>query len=74
VRLWTFAAEKGTAYAQFNLAQLYMSGTGVRRDLEKAHSLFALAGKSLDVSKQMSFLASLMAAGGAVKTQAENVE
>ncbi len=58
VRLWTWAAEKGNASAQFNLAGLYASGTGVKRDLRKAYSLFTLAGKTLDVSKQLNEISS----------------
>jgi len=37
-----------------------MTGTGVPRDLVKAYSLFTLAGKTLDVSKQLSELSSRM--------------
>jgi TPR repeat protein len=58
VKLWTWAAEKGNAYAQFNLAGLYASGTAVRCDLQKAYSLFSLAGKTLDVSKQLNQISS----------------
>jgi hypothetical protein len=47
------AVEKGNAYAQFSLAGLYASGTGVQRDLQKAYSLFTLAGSMLDVRKQV---------------------
>lgn len=32
IRLWTWAADKGDAYAQYNLAQIYLSGTGVSPD------------------------------------------
>jgi TPR repeat protein len=60
VKLWSWAAEQGNAYAQFNLAGLYMTGTGVQRDLVKANSLYTLAGKTLDVSKQLSELSSKM--------------
>ncbi len=56
VKLWSWAAEQGNAYAQFNLAGLYMTGTGVQRDLGKADTLYTLAGKTLDVSKQLSEL------------------
>ena len=59
-KLWTWAAERGNAYAQFDLAGLHMTGTGVPRDLVKAYSLFTLAGKTLDVSKQLSELSSRM--------------
>ena len=58
VRLWTWAAEKGNAYAQFNLAGLYALGTGVKRDLPNAYSLFTLARKTLDVSKQLNEISS----------------
>jgi len=50
----------GNAYAQFDLAGLYMTGTGVQRDLVKAYSLFTLAGKTVDVSKHLSELSSKM--------------
>jgi hypothetical protein len=52
VKWLTMAAEKGNAYAQLSLAGLYASGTGVQRDLQKAYSLFTLAG-SFEVSKQL---------------------
>jgi len=55
------AAEKGNTYAQFNLAGLYASGTGVKRDLRKAYSLFALAGKRLDVTQQLKEVSSQLA-------------
>lgn len=35
------------------LAGLFVSGTGVGRDLRKAYSLFVLAGKTIDVSGQL---------------------
>jgi TPR repeat protein len=58
VKWLTMAAEKGNAYARFNLAGLYASGTGVQRDLQKAYSLFTLAGKTLDVGKQLTEISS----------------
>lgn len=58
VKLLTLAADKGDARAQFDLAALHASGTGVKRDLHKAYSLFTLAGKTLDVSKQLSEISS----------------
>jgi TPR repeat protein len=58
VKWLTMAAEKGNAYAQLSLARLYSSGTGVQRNLQKAHSLFNLAGKTLDVSKQLTEISS----------------
>jgi len=48
------AVEKGNAYAQFSPAGFYASGTGVQRDLQKAYSLFTLAGSMFDVRKQLS--------------------
>lgn len=58
MKFLTLAADKGNAYAQFNLAGLYASGTGVKRDLRKAYSLFILAGRPLDVSKQLNEISS----------------
>jgi len=69
VKLWTWAADRGDAYAQFDLAQLYVTGTGVNRDLVKAYSLFTSAGKTLDVSKQLSKLSSAMSQDGLAKVQ-----
>jgi TPR repeat protein len=60
LKLWTWAADRGDPYAQFDLAEMYLTGTGVNRDLPKAYSLFTLAGKKLDVSKQLSELTSKM--------------
>jgi TPR repeat protein len=60
VKLWTWAAERGDAYAQFDLAEMYLTGAGVRRDLAKAYSLFALAGKTMDVSQQLNEVSSKM--------------
>jgi TPR repeat protein len=65
VKLWASAAEKGNSYAQFNLAEMYMAGWGVPRDFAKAYSLFTLAGKTLDVSKQLRELSSKMNQGEA---------
>ncbi|HJY87175.1 MAG TPA: hypothetical protein VKE24_10095 [Candidatus Acidoferrales bacterium] len=53
MKFLTLAADKGNAQAQFNLAGLYASGAGVKRDLRKAYSLFVLAGKTLDVSEEL---------------------
>lgn len=53
VRSWTWTAEKGNASAQFNLTGLYASGKSVKRDLQKAYSLYSLAGKTLNVSEQL---------------------
>jgi hypothetical protein len=39
---------------------VFVSGVGVHRDLDKAYSLFTSAGKTLDVSKQLSELSSKM--------------
>jgi TPR repeat protein len=69
VKLWTWAAEKGNAYAQFDLAGLYLTGTGVGRDLVKAYSLFTLAGKTLDVSKQLNEVSLKMSQDDLAKVQ-----
>jgi hypothetical protein len=42
---------------------MYMAGWGVPRDFAKAYSLFTLAGKTLDVSKQLRELSSKMNQG-----------
>jgi len=63
------AADRGDAYAQFNLAGMYMAGVSVHRDLGKAHSLFTSAGKTLDVSKQLSELSLKMNADELAKLQ-----
>jgi TPR repeat protein len=60
IKLWSWAADRGDAYAQFNLAGMYMAGVSVHRDLGKACSLFTSAAKTLDVSKQLSELSSKM--------------
>jgi len=60
IKLWTVAADRGNAYAQFYLAKMYMYGIGVPRDLDKTHALFNLAGKTLDVTKEMKELSSKM--------------
>jgi TPR repeat protein len=67
-KLWNWAAEKGDSEAQFNLAEMYMTGSGVQRDLGKAYSLFTLAGKKLDVSKQLNELSSQMIQGEMAST------
>jgi len=46
-----------------------VTGTGVNRDLVKAHSLFTSAGKTLDVSKQLSKLSSEMSQDELAKVQ-----
>jgi TPR repeat protein len=48
---------------------MYLTGTGVPRDLAKAHSLFTLAGKKVDVSKQLSELSSKMSEDELAKVQ-----
>jgi TPR repeat protein len=48
---------------------MYSTGTGVSRDLVKAHSLLTLAGKTLDVSKQLSELSSKMTQDDLAKVQ-----
>src|SRR5260370_37502589 len=53
VKFLTLAAERGSGHAQRELAELYASGTGVQRDFQKAYSLYFLAGRTLDVSKQL---------------------
>jgi len=58
VRFLTLAADKGNAHAQFNLAVLYRSGAGAKRDLRKAYALFNLAGETLDVSNQLNEISS----------------
>jgi TPR repeat protein len=58
--MWTWAAERGNPDAQFNLAEIFMTGSGVQADLARAYSLFTLAGKTLDVSKQLGELSSKM--------------
>lgn len=57
MKFLTLAADEGNAYAQLDSAGLYVAGTGVKRDLRKAYSLFTLAGK-LDVSKQRNEISS----------------
>jgi len=52
VKWLTIAANNGNNDARFTLANLYASGTGVQRDLQRANSLFALAGRTPDTSKQ----------------------
>jgi hypothetical protein len=69
VKLWTWTAEQGNAHAQFDLAELYMTGAGVQRDLVKAHSLLTLAGKTLDVSKQLNEFAFEMSEDELAKVQ-----
>ena len=54
----SLAADRGSAYAQFYLAKIYMFGIGVPRDLSKAQALFNMAGKTLDVTKEMKELSS----------------
>src|SRR6266478_1611467 len=54
---------------QFNLAGMYMAGVSVHRDLGKAYSLFTSAGKTLDVSKQLSELSSKMNSDELAKLQ-----
>lgn len=43
VKEWKGPAEKGDADAQFNLAQAYRMGRGVRQDMAKAEELYGLA-------------------------------
>jgi TPR repeat protein len=74
VRLWSWAADKGNAFAQFNLAQLYAGGTGVPRDLGKARQLFALAGKKMDVSSELNALSLQEDVTEAFETQPQTVQ
>src|SRR5207245_4013321 len=67
IKLWTVAADQGNTYAQLFLADAYRTGTGVPRDLDKAHALFMLAGKTVDVTKQMKELSSQTDGTKAVK-------
>ena len=60
VKWFALAAEQGNPYAQFNLAELYASGSSVKRDLQRAFSLYSLAGKTLDVSEQLRQISSLL--------------
>jgi TPR repeat protein len=69
IKLWTWAADQGDAYAQFNLAEMYLAGRGVPRDLVKAQSLFTLAGKTLDVSKELNQVSSKMSETDLVETR-----
>jgi hypothetical protein len=72
--LWSWAADKGNAYAQFNLAQLYAAGIGVPRDLSKARELFVLAGKKMDVSRQLDALRSQEPVTEALETERDTVQ
>lgn len=65
VKFLTLAANQGNPYAQFNLARLYVAGTGVKRDPQKAYSLFTLAGKTLDVRKQLNEISAQLEREGA---------
>jgi TPR repeat protein len=69
VKLWSWAADRGSPYAQFNLAGMYKAGVGVDRDLVKAYSLFTSAGKTLDASKELTELSSKMSPDGLAKLQ-----
>jgi TPR repeat protein len=60
IRLWSWAAQQGEPYAQFDLAEMYMNGVGVSKDLKKSFSLFAQAAKRFDVSKQLKEVSSQM--------------
>jgi len=73
VRLWSWAADKGNAYAQFNLAQAYAAGKGVPKDLSRAREFFDLAGRKMDVSKQLDALSSQARVTEASQTQSETV-
>jgi TPR repeat protein len=74
IRLWTWAADKGNAFAQFSLAQRYADGAGVPRDLSKARELFVLAGKKLDVSRELDALSRQERVTEAMETQPETVK
>jgi TPR repeat protein len=60
IRLWSWAAQQGEPVAQFNLAEVYMKGVGVSKDLRKSLSLFTQAAKRFDVSKQLKEVSSQM--------------
>jgi TPR repeat protein len=60
IRLWSWAAQQGEPRAQFNLAEMYMKGVGVSKDLRKSLSLFSQAAKRFDVSKQLKEVSSQM--------------
>jgi TPR repeat protein len=60
IRLWSWAAQQGEPVAQFNLAEVYMKGAGVSKDLKKSLSLFTQAAKRFDVSKQLKEVSSQM--------------
>jgi TPR repeat protein len=65
------AADQGNPDAQFDLAELYMTGTGVPRDFDEASTLFTLASKTLDVSKQLKELSSKRGESESAKSQLE---
>jgi TPR repeat protein len=60
IRLWSWAAQQGEPRAQFNLAEIYMKGIGVSKDLRTSLSLFTQAAKRFDVSKQLKEVSSKM--------------
>jgi len=72
--LWSWAADKGNALAQFNLAQRYAEGTGVPRDLNKARELFTRAGEKMDVSRELDALSSQDHVTEALEAQPEPAE
>jgi TPR repeat protein len=58
--LWSWAAQQGEPRAQFNLAEIYMKGIGVSKDLRTSLSLFTQAATRFDVSKQLKEVSSKM--------------
>ena len=60
IRLWSWAAQHGEPHAQFDLAEMYINGVGVSKDLKKSLSLFAQAANAIDLSKQLKEVSSQM--------------
>ncbi len=71
LRLYTRAAEAGHAYGQFSLASMYLSGTGVTQDAQKAVEWFRKSAEQGNSDAQFNLALILDTGSGVPENNAE---
>ena len=71
LRLYTQAAEQGNDYAQFSLASLYLTGSGVAQDSLKAVEWFTKSAEQGNVDSQFNLALILDSGSGVPENKAE---
>lgn len=71
LRLYTKAAEQGNDYAQFSLASLYLTGSGVAQDSAKAVEWFGKSAAQGNVDSQFNLALILDSGSGIAENDAE---